>query len=209
MVKTTAIFVGEVLLVIVNAAAIIYCVVSMINCCKKCMAKGSSNKPKKSSGDDYYKVKKRIEKESSRTKKTEITDKFNTNKEGKDFSKIIDFYKDDKEEKIRKTKEFFETLLGKEVEVRYYIHDPRGANLDVYTTMDEDTINKVISELLVIRIYECEFESIKYIDIQSPFTKGIVAFTLHVVDKEHIDEIIEKDYQYELVRNELDEFIIY
>lgn len=209
MIKTTAIFVGEILLILAIAGAAIYCIVGMLKCCKKCMAKKGVEENKESSSSEYDKIQEELKNEENKTKKTEITDRYTIKEDGRAFSEIVDFFKDEKDEKIRKTKEFFETFLGKEVEVRYYIHDPRGANLDVYTEMNEESINKVISEFKIKNVYECEFESIKYIEIQTAHPMNKVCFTMHLIDKDHINEIIEKDYECDLIRSKLDQFRIY
>jgi hypothetical protein len=75
--------------------------------------------------------------------------------------------------------------------------------------MNEESINKVISEFKIKNVYECEFESIKYIEIQTGSPMNKVCFTMHLIDKDHINEIIEKDYECDLIRTKLDQFRIY
>lgn len=200
MVKLTAIFVGQILLILAIAGASIYCLVKMINCClimcdKKKPEDTSNNKPKSL-------------KEENKEERT-ILREADKSKEDYDFNQVVDFYETSYDEKEKKVKEYFENLLSKEFEVRLYVMDPRINWFKCYANLTEEDINKVLEVFPNCRIEMIKNKIGEYKRICSKYYMVHLGFEINVVDDNIKDKLIEYEYQEHLRRKEERRDVIY
>jgi len=141
-------------------------------------------------------------------KREEITSNYPQTKTPRSFGEITSFYEDDYDTKIRKTKEYFEEFLSKEVEVRLYIIDPRGCNMTCYAELTEEEISKIKDEFNC-KVFNVEDGKFRYKEIRDYEGRGIVSFSFCAIDEKYKNQYIDLEYERYLIKKEASKYVMF